>query len=158
VLGSCVAACLFDPRCGIGGMNHFMLPYHTLDPAVSARYGVHAMEMLINEIMRLGGDRRRLQAKVFGASRLLQFPDSPWNVARRNAQFVRDFCRMEGIPIIAERLEQEVPLRVHFLTNSGQAFVKTITKSIPLADQECRYSKQAADQVTRPKQGAVTLF
>lgn len=26
VLGSCVAACLFDPLRQIGGMNHFLLP------------------------------------------------------------------------------------------------------------------------------------
>ena len=26
VLGSCVAACIRNPRLGIGGMNHFMLP------------------------------------------------------------------------------------------------------------------------------------
>ena len=26
VLGSCVSACLWDPRLRIGGMNHFMAP------------------------------------------------------------------------------------------------------------------------------------
>ena len=62
-LGSCVAACLFDPESKIGGMNHFMLPARTLNEGASARYGVHAMELLINEIMKRGGDRRRLRAR-----------------------------------------------------------------------------------------------
>jgi len=26
ILGSCVAACLYDPVAAIGGMNHFLLP------------------------------------------------------------------------------------------------------------------------------------
>jgi chemotaxis protein CheD len=70
VLGSCVAACLRDRESGIGGMNHFMLPTSGSDvggPAsASARYGVNAMELLINELIRLGARRRNLEAKVFG--------------------------------------------------------------------------------------------
>lgn len=158
VLGSCVAVCLFDPERRIGGMNHFMLPYHTLDPVVSARYGVHAMEILINAIMKLGGDRRRLRAKAFGASRVLSLNDAPWNVARRNAQFIRDFLRTENIPLVAERLEDEVSLRVHFLTDSGKAFVKVIAKFSPLVNRERHYSERAAEQVIHPRPGNVTLF
>ena len=38
VLGSCIAACLWDSRMRVGGMNHFMLPEgDSLD--VSGRYG-----------------------------------------------------------------------------------------------------------------------
>lgn len=158
VLGSCVAACLFDPERQIGGMNHFMLPYHTHDPVASARYGVHAMEMLINEIMKLGGDRRRLQAKVFGASRVLQLRDSPWNVARRNAQFVRDFLATESIPIVAERLEDQVPLRVHYFTHLGKVFVRAIAKSQPLLKLEDRFSRNVTEQVIHPDNNNITLF
>src|SRR5690606_19330573 len=57
VLGSCVAACLRDPLAGLGGMNHFMLPGHEdvedLGSA-SMRYGAYAMEILINELLKLG--------------------------------------------------------------------------------------------------------
>jgi chemotaxis protein methyltransferase CheR len=158
VLGSCVAACLFDPEARIGGMNHFMLPSHTDDPSISARYGVHAMEILINEIMKLGGDRRRLQAKVFGGSRVLQLKDQRFNVARSNSEFVRKFLAIEKIPILAERLDDEVPLRVHFLTDSGRAFVKAISRSVPLVSREQLYSKRLAEQVARPRRNNVTLF
>ena len=67
VLGSCVAACMYDPVTQVGGMNHFMLPQANRE-TTSAAFGIHAMELLINKIMRLGGDRRRLQAKHFGGA------------------------------------------------------------------------------------------
>ncbi|MBV5335706.1 chemotaxis protein, partial [bacterium] len=51
-LGSCIAACVFDPVAGIGGMNHFLLP-DTKDDKLSAssRYGGAAMEQLINRLL-----------------------------------------------------------------------------------------------------------
>ena len=72
VLGSCVAVCLFDPVNRVGGMNHILLPgkadMRHFD--VSARYGINAMELLINKMMQLGGSRNRFLAKVFGGAHL----------------------------------------------------------------------------------------
>jgi chemotaxis protein methyltransferase CheR len=126
LLGSCVGACLFDPAAGVGGMTHFMLPYQASDSLKSARYGIHAMEMLINEMMKLGGDRRRIRAKVFGGASVLTFTHWPWDVGRRNVEFIRNFLETDGIPIVAERLGGSKPLRVFFLTNTGKAFVKEV--------------------------------
>ena len=78
VLGSCVSACLRDRESGIGGMNHFMLPDEGKlvgshgNISAGGRYGVHAMELLINQILKLGGRRDRLEAKVFGGGNVLQ--------------------------------------------------------------------------------------
>src|SRR5690349_15585026 len=66
VLGSCIAVCLRDPWAHVGGMNHFLLPAGAQGQQGSARYGVQAMEMLINACMQHGADRRCLEAKVFG--------------------------------------------------------------------------------------------
>ena len=73
VLGSCVAACIRDPELGIGGMNHFMLPdTDSAGPAGNAaRYGSYAMEMLINQLIKLGAVRARLEAKVFGGGAVI---------------------------------------------------------------------------------------
>jgi len=64
VLGSCVATCIRDPRAGVAGMNHFMLPE---DPSgegdSSARYGVFAMEQLVNGVMRWGGRRESFEKR-----------------------------------------------------------------------------------------------
>lgn len=156
VLGSCVAACLFDPVTRIGGMTHFMLASSTSDATVSARYGVHAMELLINEIMKLGGDRRYLQAKVFGGARVLGGRGITLDVGRRNIQFIRHFLRTEGIPLMAERLGGENPVRVHFSTDTGKALVKVLESHIRVVERETRYSRQVAAQMD--KSATVTLF
>ena len=60
--------CLFDPKYNIGGMNHFMLPNSATSQAQCATYGIHAMELLINDILRRGGRRDRLEARLFGGA------------------------------------------------------------------------------------------
>jgi chemotaxis receptor (MCP) glutamine deamidase CheD len=149
LLGSCVGACLFDPAAGIGGMTHFMLPCQQTESLKSARYGIHAMEMLINEIMKLGGDRRRIRAKVFGGANVLTLTHWPWDVGRRNIEFIRTFLETDGIPIVAERLGGRRPLRVFFLTNTGKAFVKEVRlrKSIEMSEiQLLAQEKQKLEQ------------
>ena len=68
ILGSCVAACIRDPLTGIGGMNHFMLPESNTGNwgSVSAtmRYGNFAMETLINDILKTGCPKSRLEVKL----------------------------------------------------------------------------------------------
>jgi chemotaxis receptor (MCP) glutamine deamidase CheD len=129
VLGSCVAACLFDPILKIGGMNHFMLPHghHETRPA---RYGVHAMELLINEIMKLGGDRLRLRAKVFGGASVIAALRSGSDVGTQNADFIRAFLRSERIPIEAERLGGVQPLEVRLHTESGRVRVRALQSEL----------------------------
>ena len=83
LLGSCVAACIRDPMAGVGGMNHFLLPGGTLggnDRAVQ-RHGVHAMELLVNDLLKHGARRDRLEAKLFGGARMI---DGLTDVGRQN--------------------------------------------------------------------------
>ncbi|RZL41184.1 MAG: chemoreceptor glutamine deamidase CheD, partial [Variovorax sp.] len=90
VLGSCVAACLRDPDSGIGGMNHFLLPDTASSRDAegdSARYGSYAMEVLINQIVKLGARRHRLEAKVFGGANVIPGMHQ-LNIGQRNADFV----------------------------------------------------------------------
>ena len=79
VLGSCVTACVRDRKLGIGGMNHFVLPQERRrgtrawpeDAANSTRFGNVAMEHLLNEILKLGGQRDNLEFKVVGGGKVL---------------------------------------------------------------------------------------
>jgi len=126
LLGSCVAACLHDPVAGVGGMNHFMLPGEDRGGPLPSRFGVHAMELLINRIMQLGGDRRRLQAKVFGGGNVLSAFRGARSVADANVAFVRRFLETEGIPVVAERLGGTRPVEVRFHTATGRAQVRPL--------------------------------
>lgn len=127
VLGSCISACVFDPGTGIGGMNHFMLP-EGADPEnpTSTRYGVNAMELLISEIMKLGGNRKRFQAKVFGGGHVLRIRESLDGIPQQNINFVRKFLHDEHIPVMREDVGGYQARRVLFNTNTAQVFLKKL--------------------------------
>jgi chemotaxis protein methyltransferase CheR len=129
LLGSCVAACLYDPKSGVGGMNHFLLPDSTHEVHDPARFGVHAMEMLINELMKLGAERRRLKAKLFGGGNILARHQRP-TVGERNAEFARSFLRREGIPLVSERLVPECGTEVRFWPHAGRVFVRDVPTAL----------------------------
>ena len=127
VLGSCVAACVRDSGSGIGGMNHFMLPDVGGEGAVStsARYGVYAMEVLINHLLKLGANRDRLEAKVFGGGAVLSSLSST-QVGVRNAEFVLNFLKTEKIPVLAKDLLDSYPRKVYYFPLSGKVLVKKL--------------------------------
>jgi len=130
LLGSCVAACICDPRAGIGGLNHFLLPdvgggATPCDAANAARYGVHAMELLIDEIVRQGGARPRLQAKLFGGANVTAMsPAIP--VGERNRNFAFDFLRRAGIPVTAANLGGERARWVFFTPADNKVLVQVL--------------------------------
>ena len=147
VLGSCVSTCLWDPVERIGGMNHFMLPGDTASPnsawAASARFGVYAMEVLINQMIRMGADRKRLVAKVFGGAQLLAGFDR-LDVGTKNAEFALDFLKVEGIRVLAQDLMDVCPRKVHFFVDSGKVQVKRLamSPSEPVQRREREYLKR----------------
>lgn len=159
VLGSCVSTCLWDPITRIGGMNHFMLPGDTASPdspwAASARFGVYAMEVLINDMIRLGADRRRMVAKVFGGAQLLAGFDR-LDVGAKNSEFVLEFLRVEGIRVVAQDLLDVCPRKVHFFVDSGKVQVKrlSLAPSESVQKREREYLRRLAGKAG----GEVEIF
>lgn len=126
VLGSCVSACLMDPVAHIGGMNHFMLPDRAGNTTLlsePARYGAHAMEMLINNLLSMGARRERLEAKVFGAGRVLAGLS---DVGARNAEFALEYLERERIPVKASDVGGEHARKVYLFVETGRVLVKEI--------------------------------
>jgi chemotaxis protein CheD len=156
VLGSCIAACLWDGRARIGGMNHFMLPDGDTGDG-SGRYGSFAMELLINEMLKLGARRETMQAKIFGGGQVMA-GFTTMNVGERNTQFVQDYLATERIPIVSQDVLDIHPRKVCFFPVTGKALVKRLAHSHPetLAVQERR-----GNAVTVAKSnagGSVDLF
>lgn len=152
VLGSCVAACIWDRHAGVGGMNHFMLPGgegggRDADPiGLAGRYGVFAMEQLINELIKRGGRKANFEAKVFGGGQVLRNMTSI-NIGERNAQFVEQFLRTEGIRIGARDLLDVHPRRVAFFPATGRALCKKLAQadaSLAAAEQQYQAKLSAA--------------
>ncbi len=119
LLGSCVAACVRDPIRGVGGMNHFLLPGRRgRADAESLRFGVHAMELLVNALLAAGAKRERLEAKVFGGAHML---DGLTDVGRQNSDFALSFLEAEGIRHLGGSLGGATARRVQFWPASGRA-------------------------------------
>jgi len=160
VLGSCVAACIRDRVTGIGGMNHFMLPSNGGDSegllSPSMRYGTYAMEVLINDLLKAGAKRENLEAKVFGGGNVLRGFTS-MNVGERNAQFVRDYLKAEGIRVVAEDLQDVYPRKVYFFPRTGKVLVKKLKQlhNNTIVNREQDYASMLNKE---PISGSVDLF
>lgn len=158
VLGSCVSVCLRDPLAGVSGMNHFLLPSDNGGGDLisdSARYGVFAMDILINHMLKLGANRQRLEAKVFGGGNVLK-GFTAINVGERNAEFVLDYLATEQIPILAKDLLDFYPRKIYFFSDTGEVLVRKIKKlhNNTIMDRESAYRLQL-----RPQQsGSVEMF
>ncbi|MEM8499692.1 MAG: hypothetical protein AAF542_16840, partial [Pseudomonadota bacterium] len=147
VLGSCVSACVRDPNSGYGGMNHFMLPtgeesasVHS-DSGLATRFGLIAMENLIDDIAALGCDVRNLEAKVFGGANVLNMPQS--EIGRKNIRFVREFLSDRKLNVLAEDLGGEHPRKVIYRPSTGKVMVRklrALQKNV-VSHQESRFRK-----------------
>src|SRR5574343_115964 len=127
VLGSCIAACIWDGKARTGGMNHFMLPE---GEDGSGRYGSYAMELLIHEMLKLGARRETMQAKVFGGGQVMA-GFTTMNVGERNTKFVLDYLATERIPVVSQDVLDIHPRKVCFFPVTGKALVKRLAHSHP---------------------------
>ncbi len=161
VLGSCVSACIRDRCLGVGGMNHFMLPLSEDgswggEEVISnaTRYGNHAMEHMINEILKHGGQRRNLEAKIFGGGQVMQ---NLSDVGERNIAFVRDYLATERIALLSEDVGSTCPRKVIYFPRTGKALVKRLRDlhNDTVIRREAAYHEQIRRQ---PVQGDIELF
>jgi len=163
VLGSCISACIRDPITGVGGMNHFMLPGNNKqnhdkwggNDCLETRYGVAAMESLVNEILKLGARKERLELKFFGAGKVLAMEIN--NIGERNISFAKEFAKIEGLPVIAEDLGGPHPRKVNYFPRTGKVMIRRLrsmqTKAV--VAQEKNYG---ATMSKREKPGEIELF
>ena len=148
LLGSCVAVCLHDAVARIGGMNHFLLGAPAMHEPVADdemnRYGLHTMEMLINEMLKMGAARSRLRAHVYGGANIIPRLGP---IGRNNAAFAQRFIRTEGIALGHTELGGRLARRVEFLPYLGKVRSWTVTDPDPPAQPR-----------TAPSGGDLELF
>ncbi len=130
ILGSCVAACLFDPVAKVGGMNHFLLPGddNNRSRQTDNPLGVHLMELLINGLLKAGADKTRLQAKLFGGARTIK---GLTDIGSRNAQFAQNFLLREGIELLPGSLGGTTGRRLEFWPTTGRARQSSMAQTDP---------------------------
>jgi chemotaxis protein CheD len=160
-LGSCISACIRDRVSGIGGMNHFMLPasssidsWKAADSSASTRYGNVAMEHLINNILKNGGKRQNLEAKIFGGGRIIA---NMTDVGMRNISFARDYLETEGLKITSEDVGDTFPRMVVYFPATGKVRVKRLRSlhNNTIVEMETKYLNAIED---KPVSGDIELF
>ena len=152
ILGSCVAACLRDPVAGVGGMNHFLLPGNGpggMSGGDMSRYGVHLMELLINGILKRGGRRDRLEAKIFGGAKTIA---SFSNVGEQNAAFATQFLRDEDIKLVGSSTGGDFGRKLEYWPASGRARTYPLTgaetqKTVALEQRPARPAKPVESSI-----------
>ena len=159
VLGSCISVCLRDPMNHVGGMNHFMLAAppssNSQDNwAESGRYGSFAMELLINGILKRGGKKERLEAKVFGGGKIYE---GSMDIGAKNDAWALDYLDREGVPLMKANVGDVWPRKVYYFTDSGKVLLKKLDRMVAktIAKEEDQYQARL-QQV--PVQSEVTLF
>ncbi len=160
ILGSCVSACIRNPRLRIGGMNHFMLPrpsgqggdtWESLAGRAN-RYGSASMETLINRILKAGGTRGELEVKIFGGGRVLS---SLSDIGSHNVIFVRDYLKQEGLRVTSEDVGCDYPRHVQYFPMTGRVRVRNLTARADIVTQEQQFLKRIEKT---PVAGEIDLF
>ncbi|MBT0670550.1 chemotaxis protein CheD [Novosphingobium profundi] len=132
LLGSCVAACLHDPVAKLGGMNHFLLGEpgddNPVPKAEMTRYGIHAMELLINGLMKRGAQRSRLRAHLYGGASIVA---NLGDIGQRNGLFARKFLQTEGIVLDRCELGGTQARKVEFMPYEGRVR-SSLVRDVPL--------------------------
>jgi chemotaxis protein CheD len=162
VLGSCVSACIRDRARLVGGMNHFMLPASDSGDwggsssltSTSTRYGNYAMEHMINEILKHGGQRRNLEVKIFGGGQMIQ---AMTNIGKRNINFVRQYLAVEGLQVVSEDLGDIYPRKIIYFPASGRVRLKKLMTmhNDTIVRREQAYQR---DLRLHPLEGSIELF
>lgn len=157
VLGSCVSVCIRDRETGIGGMNHFMLPDSEADLSDplshAARYGRHAMDVLINHALKLGARRHFLEAKLFGGGKVIQgFAVN--KIGTRSVAFALSYLETAQIPVVAHDLLDTHPRKIYYFPKSGRVLIKKLRNlhNATIAEREQQYLQRIL--VENPDGGA----
>ena len=164
LLGTCVSVVLYSESHKVGGLNHYMLPDTVSSVSDEAsrlgagRYGVHAMELLINAFIKRGIPKEKLVAKVFGGGKVLN-EFSPGRTGRhvgeKNADFILDYLKKENIPIAAQDLGGEGGRKIYFFPWTGKVLVSRLHQNTEVIRLETAYSKFLSHQ---KGEGKIVLF
>ncbi|MEM8651403.1 MAG: chemotaxis protein CheD [Pseudomonadota bacterium] len=120
VLGSCIAVCAVDPVLKIGGMNHILLPgqFSEIASTNEHMYAANLMELLLNDLFKLGATKQSLELKIFGGASVLE---TAINVGQNNIDFIMNFTQVENLTVKSSSLGGNLGRRVEFHPHSGKS-------------------------------------
>ncbi|MGN1179854.1 MAG: chemotaxis protein CheD [Suilimivivens sp.] len=129
-LGSCIGIAIRDPGTGIGGLVHIMLPDSTeiRNNANRPKFADTGIEDLVDAIVKKGGNRSRLVAKIAGGAQM--FATSSKNdtirIGDRNAAASRKKLEEMKIPLLADDTGKTYGRTVIFYPKTGDYVIRAI--------------------------------
>lgn len=160
LLGSCVAIMFYDSVKKVKAMNHFLLPT-TNSSNDDMKYGLYSVEAMLNEMYKLGCNKKDMTAKISGGADIMQLNMSSISIGQRNVEFAKDFCKSEGFQIISEHTRGEHG-RLILLADDFQTFIKVTQKSETdskiLKEEKALQTEITKAPVIKEYVGGVDLF
>jgi chemotaxis protein CheD len=100
-LGSCIGLALVDPRRGIAGLAHVMLPEAGPGGGPAGKFADLAVPELLSRVVALGTTRTMLRAVIVGGAQMFSLSGSgTLDIGVRNDAAVRAMLASERIPIL----------------------------------------------------------
>ncbi|MDD5718011.1 MAG: chemotaxis protein CheD [Sulfuricurvum sp.] len=129
VLGSCVAVCLFDSRLGVGGMNHYLLPFWNGNGLQSPKFGNIAIPKLIETMMAKGSVPRSMEAKIFGGASMNIGGSEAMMIGQKNILVAREILQEYKIAIVAEDVGGQSGRKIQFDLERGKVLMKYASRN-----------------------------
>ncbi|HKF69648.1 MAG TPA: chemotaxis protein CheD [Vicinamibacterales bacterium] len=107
-LGSCIAVCVFDPRAGVAGMLHFLLPESSINPdRARCQPGVFAdtgIPLLLDAAAQHGLSKKRAIVTLVGGAEMTQQAGSSFATGRRNALAAKNVLWRAGVFVSGQEI------------------------------------------------------
>lgn len=129
-LGSCVGIAIRDPVTGIGGLAHIMLPESAeiRNNSNRSKFADTGIEDLVSEIVKLGGNRGRLVAKIAGGAQMFSVgnKNDTIRIGERNVLASKKKLSDMKIPLLAEDTGNTYGRTVVFYPKSGELRIRSV--------------------------------
>lgn len=129
VLGSCVSVCLYDSNLGIGGMNHYLLPFWNGNGLQSPKFGNIAIPKLIEAMMARGSNSKTIQAKLFGGASMNTMGTEAMMIGQKNILVAKEILKEYKISIVAEDVGGQNGRKIQFDLERGKVLLKYAQRS-----------------------------
>lgn len=123
-LGSCVAVAIYDSKNEIGGMAHVLLGKGKKErEGKTALYADKAIDRMVKEIKKSGGERENLEAKIAGGASM--FSSKSNDVGKKNVQSVIKELEDRDIPVTGKDIGGTHARNVRFKVGSMSMSVES---------------------------------
>lgn len=130
-LGSCIGISLYDQFKRVGGLVHIMLPENPGGKKI-VKYADTAIPFLINQLEKIGAQKRRLSAKIVGGAAMFKSEsgNAVMQIGERNIEAVKKYLRKERIDIEASDVGKDYGRSMYFYLDDGRVEIKSFNRGL----------------------------